>query len=195
MGNNTTQQAAFYYGVDKILRPFHEYFESHIKVSRFPMIREFSTLYKGIEVVVNVSDEYYAPYGSAVMGMGVEYHWLPMGETGKDMGMNSIFAALNVMYQSYLNDKKVLLHCHAGANRSPTVQACFYYMMTDEHFADNTNKKRDNMLNYNIGRHLPNREYMENWLKKCRHAFDNPNQFIGGMFDWTIDEERTIKSD
>lgn len=48
------------------------------------------------------------------------------------------------------------------------------------------------MLNYNVGKHLPAMDFMENWLKKCRYAFDNPEQFMGGMFDWTIDSNETF---
>ncbi len=194
--NNTTKQAMDQYCIEGELMPIEEYLQSKIKVVGYPMIGEFEKEYKDFDVIINVSDEYYCDYGRKVMTLGKEYHWLPMGESEKDMGINSIFAALYVMYQSYLRGHAVLLHCHAGANRSPTVQACFYFMMTDNHIEEKRDEKgfiRDgNMLSYNAGKHLPDIAWIENWLRKCRYAFDNPQCFIGGLFDWTIDDKRSI---
>ncbi len=29
---------------------------------------------------------------------------------------------------------------------------------------------------------------MELFLTKCKEAFDNPERFLGGMFDWVLEE-------
>ena len=34
--------------------------------------------------------------------------------------------------------------------------------------------------------YLPELEKMELFLVKCKDAFDNPNKFFGGQFDWVM---------
>jgi hypothetical protein len=163
---------------------FETYFSEKVKVVGYPMIGELQKgMYRDFQVIINVCDEYYADYGLAVMSSGKEYNWFPMCEFNKDMGIVSIYGALTVLYQSWKRDKRVLLHCHAGANRSPTVQACFYFMMTGKHMI----ARSTNMLSHNLNKHLPDREYMEAFLQRCKEAFDYSDKYIGGMLDWVID--------
>ncbi len=141
----------------------------------------------------------YTSYAAKVMQSGREYYWSPLGECGKDMGLNSLFAALSVMYQSYHRDKKVLLHCHAGANRSPTAYACFHYMMTGTHLGEKRDENgliwESNMLLYNCNaKHLPHEEWMKIWLTRLKAMFDDFDRYIGGMFDWSVDFSRALKT-
>jgi hypothetical protein len=57
-------------------------------------------------------------------------YYFPMGESGELMGLNSIFGALQVLHQIYTwnPEWKVLLHCQAGKNRSPTIKSTFRYL-------------------------------------------------------------------
>ena len=194
--NLETKNAAFQYGVETELPDFQQYFADKISVVGFPVLKEFENKYSGFEVVINVCDECYVSYANALMKKGIQHYWFPMGESGKDMGLNSAFGALYILYQCYLENKNVLLHCHAGANRSPTINSMFYFMMQGKHkdeIRDNNGHIwNGNMLLHNAGKHLPALEWIEKWLTKCKHAFDHPNQFIGGMFDWTIDDKRDI---
>ncbi len=156
---------------------------------------EYEDMYKDYEIVINVSDECYIAMAAKIQLLGKQHYWFPMGESGPDMGRNSIYGALYVMYQAYIRSNTVLLHCHAGANRSPVVQACFHFMMTGEHIKEERKNGliyNGNMLYHNAGKHLPTMEGLEKWLTKCKFAFDNPDSFIGGMFDWTMDDTREI---
>lgn len=173
--------------------PFSEWYASKLKVVGYPVLTEVTAekgKYKDYDVFINVSDEYWMDYVKEFWKLGKQNHWFPMGEMHNDIGLVSIFGALWVMYQSYERNLSVLLHCHAGINRSQTVRACFHYMMSGEHLPiekEGRFIKADNMLEYNCkGCHLPEMSKMELWLQACKEAFDNPEKFLGGMYDWTL---------
>ena len=67
--------------------------------------------------VINVSDSQcstfdYQPY--------IPSFWFPINEIGQ-WGHSPFFGTLRVVNEYYKGDKPVLIHCHAGANRSPSV--------------------------------------------------------------------------
>jgi hypothetical protein len=171
--------------------------DENIIVDRFPVSQEIKKKgkHKDCKVIINVSDEFYLGNSEEIMKEGKLNYYFPMGESGELMGLNSIFGALQVLYNIYkLNPKwKVLLHCQAGKNRSPTIKSAFYYMMIGEHEPDVLNDKdillRNNRMLDNCKReHLPSLDKMELFLSKCKEAFDNSEKFFGGMFDWIMVE-------
>jgi protein-tyrosine phosphatase len=173
--------------------PFSEWYANKLKVVGYPVLTEVTAekgKYKDFDVFINVSDEYWMDYVNEFWKNGKQNHWFPMGEMHNDIGLPSIFGALCVMYQATERNLSVLLHCHAGINRSQTVKACFHYLMTGEHLPIEKKGrfiKADNMLQYNCEqKHLPELSKMELWLKACKKAFDNPEKFLGGMYDWTL---------
>ncbi len=139
---------------------------------------------------INVSDEFWMDYVGKFWEAGKQNYWFPMGEMHNDIGLVSIYGALWVLYQAYERNLSVLLHCHAGINRSQTVRACFHYMMISEHIPLEMKGQiylKDNMLEANCkSKHLPELPTMELWLTACKEAFDNPEKFLGGMYDWTL---------
>ncbi len=177
-----------------LIIPFDEWYSSKLKVVGYPVLTEATQengKYKDFDVFINVSDEYWMDYVNEFWKAGKQNHWFPMGESHHDIGLPSIFGALWVMHGAYIRSKSVLLHCHAGVNRSQTVRACFHYMMKGKHMPKRKEGdghiKAHNMLKYNCEyKHLPSLEQMELWLKACKEAFDNPEKFIGGMYDWTL---------
>lgn len=168
-----------------------EWINSSLIVARFPVSKEFQEggIYSDIDVVINVSDEYYPKISDTIIKEGKMPFFFPMGESGSDMGISSIYGALMALYDAYAMEKRVLLHCQAGANRSPTVKAAFYYLMTNEHLEEISKGSiilTANRLKDNCGKHLPELKKMELWLSKCKEAWDNHHKFLGGMYDWTI---------
>lgn len=166
----------------------------NIIVDRFPFNREIQSggKYGDCQVIINVSDDFYLGNSEDIMREGKLNYYFPMGESGNSMGLNSIFGALQVLYEiSKWNPIwKILLHCQAGLNRSPTVKSAFYYMMTGEHEPIKSNDGTCNnklIMNCTKG-HLPPIEQMELFLRKCKEAFDNSEKFFGGMFDWVMKE-------
>ena len=178
---------------DKEPPHFKDWYDTKLLVVGYPVVSEVTKpdgKYNSYDVFINVSDEYWMEYQAAFWRMGKQNHWFPMGEAGHDMGLISIFAALQVLYNAHQRNMAVLLHCHAGVNRSQTVRACFHYLMTGTHIE---NKKvgllitRQNMLFHNCEfKHLPELAKMEAWLQACKDAFDNSDAYLGGMYDMTL---------
>jgi hypothetical protein len=173
------------------------FIKENIIVGRFLSSKDIkpSGKYEDFQVVINVSDEFFLGNSEEIMQQGKLNYYFPMGEDGDSMGLNSIYGALNVLHQicTYNPEWKVLIHCQAGKNRSPTIKSAFYYMMFGEHEPDVLNENgvliRNNRMIDNCKRgYLPELEKMELFLTKCKIAFDNPEKFFGGMFDWAMVE-------
>ena len=112
-----------------------------------------------------------------------------MDEVSGDIGLNSIFGALQILWIAEQEKAGVILHCHAGANRSPTVMEAYYFMRTKKHFVleisaeskerfekmfpDSKNYERQNnrLLNNIEAGHLPSKNKMETFLKKTEEWF------------------------
>ena len=104
---------------------FKEWFSSRLKVTRFPppeVVHKF-------DVIINVSDEHIWENQKEAK----EYYWFPMSECNDNMGIHSLYAAMTILHNSEMHHKKVLLHCHAGVNRSVTVANAYYFMRTGLH--------------------------------------------------------------
>ena len=155
-----------------------------LKVSGFPNALCFKGVNpKPFDVIINVSDEFYMKQSEILLECGIINYWFPLSQKSEDMGMVSIFGALQVLYKCYNADKRVLLHCRKGSNRSQVVKAAFYYLITEVHLSSR------NMLLYNCQtKHLPEKEYVEKWLVRCKKAFVKQDLFKGNMLDWTFKE-------
>lgn len=68
--------------------------------------------------VINVADSPCATFD--YQRAGVPSFWFPIHEV-EHWGYTSFLAAIRVVNEYYKSDKPVLIHCHAGANRSPSV--------------------------------------------------------------------------
>lgn len=169
---------------------FVKWFNEKLKVDRFPVFTEIqaSGKHADVDVIINVSDDLYIDYVQEMVRLGKQHYYFPMGELSEDMGLSSLYGALEVLFQSFLKDSRVLLHCQAGRNRSPMVQCAFYFMMTGEHITEEYSEGgiilKSNQLMYNAGKHLPHLEWIEEWLKNCLHSFNNAEKFLGGKYDF-----------
>ena len=119
---------------------FIDWFTTKLKCSGFPTEEGIdNNIINQVDIVINVSDENinirtykkYAMYG-------IQYYWFPMNEISKtsNIGINSVFGALNILFEAEKDGKIALVHCHAGVNRSRTIIDAYYYMRTNKHLND-----------------------------------------------------------
>jgi hypothetical protein len=162
---------------------FTEWFSQKLTVGRYPMPGEIREMPEG-SYIINVSDEWIPGCYATALRCGIFYHWLPMNECTGEMGINSLFGALQLLHYAEEQNLPVLLHCHAGANRSPTVAHAYYFMRTGQHWQDQeplslnaqqiniwlgvaANTKRTNMLLLNVEEGLlPELGKLEKFLKQ-----------------------------
>lgn len=179
------------------MKKFNEWFEQNLIVGRFPMPTEiFRAKY---DYVINVSDEYIPDCFTAANQSDTKYFWFPMNESCNDIGLNSIYAALQIIYIAEQSQKTVYLHCHAGINRSVTVADAYFYMRTGKH---RLVKKENNVkVNFGVEPHeeeqlinnrllnnineglLPAKRKMETFLKNCPEIFEKEVSMRGGGLD------------
>lgn len=175
---------------------FQEWFDKKLKVTRYPLPDEIKK--SGAKYVINVSCEYISSCQKICMDNDIKYFWFPMDEVSGDIGLNSIFGALQMLWIAEQEKASVILHCHAGANRSPTVMEAYYFMRTKTHLIrELTDSKKESILkmfpdtdlsvfknnrllnNIEAG-HLPSKNKMETFLKKTEEWFlkqDQENDF------------------
>lgn len=160
---------------------FKEWFENNLIVTAYPELEELQDNYRDYDVFINVSDEYRPQYVQAVISMGATPFWFPMNEQKKDIGLNSIYGAMYVIYEAEKKNKKVLVHCHAGMNRSPTVQSCYHFMRTGQHMEQPTKVRQfTNRLYCNSTRgYLPPMPEMEKFLNSIMECLHQENKVNG----------------
>lgn len=186
---------------------FSEWFFNKLSVERYPLPGELIKNSKQIDYVINVSDEYIEANHNICNENNIKYFWFPLSEC-TSMGINSIYGVLQILWLAESQNKKVLLHCHAGSNRSVTVAECYYYMRTKTYLVRKDNPKLNkDILNMFIfdseeekieteksfknsrietNQHsnvLPPKYLLETFLKKCEKSFENYSIANGGFLD------------
>lgn len=156
---------------------FKDWFSNKLIVSRFPLPSEIEK--SDCDIFINVSDEYISSCHITAVKSNKMYFWFPMNECTKEIGLNSIYGALQIMYNAELDNKKVYLHCHAGVNRSPTVMECYHFMRTG-HFLELKNSRLKNNVEFG---HLPCINSLKEFLKQCQDSFNKSKTMRGGQLD------------
>jgi hypothetical protein len=166
---------------------FQEWFDNKLKVTRYPLPDEIKK--SGVKYVINVSCEYISSNQKVCMDNDIKYFWFPIDELSGDIGLNSIFGALQILWIAEKENANVILHCHAGGNRSPTVMEAYYFMRTKKHFireisaeskelfekmfpeSKDSETQNNRLLNNIEEGHLPSKNKMETFLKKTEEWF------------------------
>lgn len=156
---------------------FKEWFESKLKVSRFPLPYEIEK--SDFDIYINVSDEYISSCHLSVNQSGKMYFWFPLNECTSDIGLNSIYACMQIMYNAELESKKVYLHCHAGVNRSPTIKECYYLMRSGNLLELKNSRLEQNILNGN----LPSLNKLKRFLFETQNVLKKEETMRGGCLD------------
>lgn len=162
---------------------FEKWFKENLTVYMFPYTQNQWFDPKKYDVVINVSDEWYQDIEDKLVENGLKTYWFPMNECKSDIGTNSIYGAMVILLEAERKGKRVYLHCHAGVNRSRTVQAAYYFMRTNTHF-EHIGRSCINMMVANCNsRYLPPKAEFETFLINLHKQLHNHMQ--GGILDWS----------
>jgi len=166
------------------------WFYRKLTVSRFPTLEYIhSSRFDICKCRINVSDIYKPEIDEACLELGVQNNWFPLGEAF-GMPLESIYAALRIMYEAEKQDQHILLHCHAGKNRSVMVADCYYFISTMTHRKKNQKnllyaQNNPNRIMPNIADgQLPGIYKMEEFLECCRETFSDSFTDPERPIDW-----------
>lgn len=161
------------------------WFNEKLVVGSYPyMYSQFFNM--EYDIVINVSDEFYYGTDTKLTELGAKTFWFPMSEKLDDIGLNSIYGALVVLYNAKKHNKSVYLHCHAGVNRSQIVKAACYYMMNNEQFdaKDEHITYINRLVKASHEKMLPSKDYMEQFLNLLGKFLNNfRGEPLGGLID------------
>lgn len=129
-------------------KSFYYWYKNKLIVRGFPKASSI----ENFDVVINVSHEFSSEVHAYCVEHKKQYFWFPMSEINSNIGLNSIYGALNILKICEEKKYRVLLHCHAGANRSPSVKESYFVMRTHKEFSEKLTPRL--MFNIKFG-HLP----------------------------------------
>lgn len=165
---------------------FRHWFAENLIIGGFPYLVNERFEAKDFGYVINVSDEFYHLYQSKLLADRCQTFWFPMNESKKDVGLNSIYGAIRILWLAENQNKKVYLHCHAGINRSMTVRAAYYFLRTGQQLEEENNSRgyiNDLVAMCHRG-YLPPKKEMEKFLHQLGVKLDDTDGDLkGGELD------------
>jgi hypothetical protein len=87
---------------------------------------------------------------------------------------------MTILYKAEQSNKSVLLHCHAGKNRSQTVADCYYYMRSKIH--RDRQFKNNRLIENCANGHLPSLRQIEKFLTKLDWLLNNNEVIVKSAF-------------
>lgn len=163
---------------------------SKLAISKFPSVEDVQDgLYDSYQWRINVCDIFRPEVDAVFKQRGLSSFWFPLGEAF-GMALESLYGALRIMWEAETHDQSLLLHCHAGRNRSVMVADSYYFLRTQEHrqtdqaglkYAQHSPNRL--LLNIDDGQ-LPGVYKMEEFLDGCRESFDDSFTEGDRPLDW-----------
>ena len=126
---------------------------ARIQARSFPTAAELKNpyIYGHVRYVLNVSDvKYPEEIEKRLNEMGIQTYYLPLVETGTDMGLENILKAVRILEEADAEKAPVIVHCGFGNNRSRVVVECFHFRKMGFQLEDEY-KGALNHLVYNCG--------------------------------------------
>ncbi len=172
------------------MRGFHEWFTGKLTISKFPTVEEIQTGRFGtFKYRINVSDLFRPEIDTEFKKLSIDSFWFPQGEAF-GMSLTNLFASMRIMWEAEQHNYPLLLHCHAGKNRSVMVADSYYFLRTQSHRKENQldlSYAEDNsnrlILNIDDGQ-LPGVFKMEEFLESCRETFGTAFTEKERPLDW-----------
>ncbi len=180
---------------------FQEWFSNKVKISKFPVIDDIQAgRYDSCRYRINVSDIFRPEVDTAFKHRGMDSFWFPLGEAF-GMALESLYGAVRVIWESEKYDQSLLLHCHAGRNRSVMVADSYYFLRTQEHrqpdqpglkYAEKSPNRL--LLNIDDGQFQTGVYKMEEFIESCRESFDDSFHEGDRPIDWIKHQMHMIGS-
>ncbi len=158
---------------------FTDWLSTKVTISKFPTIDDIQAgLYDGYQWRINVCDIFHPEVDIEFQHKGLHSFWFPLGEAF-GMSLECLYGAMRIMYEAEKHDQSLLLHCHAGRNRSVMVADSYYFLRMQQHrqpdqpglkYAEKSPNRL--LLNIDDGQ-LPGLYKMEEFLEGCRETFDD----------------------
>ena len=175
------------YGQVCKIMEFKKWFNKKLDIGSYPITQNAFYSDKKYDVCINMSDEWYPDIDKQIKSLTPNVYWFPMNEAKNDVGINSIYGAMNILYNAYKENQKVYLHCHAGINRSQATGDAFWFMMLDKHRETNQSNGFINRLVKLSGYgYLPEKLKIENYLRELKVILDShliSDHKMGGQLD------------
>lgn len=147
------------------MKTFEKYLKENITVGAFPIVVNNNYDLSFFDVAINMSDEWYNTIEAELNDIhNIKTYWFPMNECKKDIGLNSIFGAMCVLWANEKQNRNVLIHCHAGVNRSQATADAYYFMRTGKHRETNKNGYINQLLTMCSRGYLPPKSELEKFL-------------------------------
>ena len=168
---------------------FKDWFDNKLIVGAFPYLNNTFFEPSDYDYVINMSDEYYIEYQMSLISNNIKSFWFPMNECRKDIGLNSIYGAMVILYFAEKTNSRVYLHCHAGVNRSQTIKDCYCFMRTGSHNkTDISHTGYVTKLHANCFRgYLPPLAEIEKFLTELNNSLNDESyqkeKIMGGLLD------------
>lgn len=161
---------------------FTDWFKDKLTVGSFPFMNNEHINAIDYDYVINVSDEFYHQHHIPLTVAGCKTFWFPMNECRKDVGLNSIYGAICIMWLAEKENKRVYLHCHAGVNRSQSVKAAYYFVRTGEQLQEDQQGYMNRLLAMCGRGYLPPKAETEKFLTYLGKQLTADNM-MGGLLD------------
>lgn len=114
----------------KKTKPSNDWFVKNIKVHRILSIADIDNrwIIGDVKCVVNVSSDPNSEVCRVLQAKNINCYWFPMTECNSDMGLHSIFGALQILRGYIELRESCIIHCYGGNNRSRVVYESLYYL-------------------------------------------------------------------
>ncbi|MBR2064490.1 MAG: dual specificity protein phosphatase family protein [Bacteroidales bacterium] len=124
-------------------------------------------------LVLNLSERKDEDAARFLADRDVAYIWFPLTEEAADMGYRAILEAVREMIDYAEKDKRIIVHCDFGNNRSRTVIEAFHFAIMRYHLDDEYKGFQNHLIYNSKSGHLPPMNQIEEDLIRIADDMDD----------------------
>ena len=140
-----------------------------ITVRPYPNICDINNCWiftKDTAAVINVSQKEKKEITDAIIRKNMEYHHFPLAEEVHDIGWENLLRAVRTIARYDAQEKRIIVHCNGGQNRSRTVVEAFHFVKTGKHITDEYKGFMNHLIYNSSSGYLPCIEEIESTLQQ-----------------------------